>query len=201
MVGRLAFLGCLGAVFVSATAETPLPEGDDYESFEVEPPILMPNRATDAQESAVDGKRTNRDPDQLEKQVERAKRSAAEAEKLFKSGILSRVEVEVRALRVVRLQGDLEAARVEHAEAEFAVQKTRSEMGEIPKEQLAAAQRDLDAAIQREKTAAAERERAEIAAAERNLRRQQKLAKLGSARPSDVAKAEQRLSDVKAARN
>jgi hypothetical protein len=109
--------------------------------------------------------------------------------------------VEFRALRVVRLRADLETARAQRAEAEFAAQKNRSEMGEISKDQLAAAQQELDAAREREKAAAADRERAEIDAAERNLRRQQKLAKLGSARPADVAKAEQRLSNAKAARN
>jgi len=111
------------------------------------------------------------------------------------------MEVELRALRIVRLQSDLENARLERAKADYAVQQTRVEMGEISKEALAAAHRELESAEKTAEAAAVARERAEIAAAETNLRRQQKLAALGSARPSDVAKAKQRLADLKAARN
>jgi hypothetical protein len=40
-----------------------------------------------------------------------------------------------------------------------------------------------------------------MAAAETNLKRQQKLAALGYARPADVARAQQKLADLKAAKN
>lgn len=184
-----------------AWAQSELPESDDYESFEIEPPALLPNREVSPDKSAGQTTSSIRDPAELEKHVDRAKRIAAEAEKLYKRGVLSRMEVELRALRIVRLQSDLEKARLERAKADFAIQQTRLEMGEISQEALAAAQRELQSAEQTAEAAAVARERAEIAAAELNLRRQQKLAALGSARPSDVAKAKQRLADLKAARN
>ena len=184
-----------------AWAQSELPESDDYESFEIEPPALLPNREASPDKSAGQTTSSIRDPAELEKHVDRAKRIAAEAEKLYKRGVLSRMEVELRALRIVRLQSDLEKARLERAKADFAIQQTRLEMGEISQEALAAAQRELQSAEQTAEAAAVARERAEIAAAELNLRRQQKLAALGSARPSDVAKAKQRLADLKAARN
>src|SRR5437867_2960626 len=49
--------------------------------------------------------------------------------------------------------------------------------------------------------AAAKRERAELEAAEANLRRQQKLLKLGSADKSDVVRAQERLAELKAPKN
>jgi len=49
--------------------------------------------------------------------------------------------------------------------------------------------------------ATAKRERAELEAAEANLRRQQKLLKLGAANESDVSRAEEKLADLKLPRN
>jgi len=44
----------------------------------------------------------------------------------------------------------------------------------------------------------AKRESAELESAEANLRRQQKLLKLGSARKSDVTNAEEKIAELKA---
>src|SRR3982751_3776382 len=92
-------------IVVTAFSQTELPESDDYESFEVEPPALLPPNA-DKQESkaAVHPGEPGRDPAELEKKLERAKRTAAEAEQLYKRGVLSRMEVELRTLRIVRVE-------------------------------------------------------------------------------------------------
>jgi hypothetical protein len=201
MKRRLAVVSSLLAVALTGYSATELPENDDYQSFEIEPPILLPNRQIDSGKSEVEPGRSNRDPIELEKQVERAKRTAADAELLFKRGVLSRVEVELRALRIVRLQADVEAARFERARADLAIQQTRLEMGEISKDDLAAIQRNLQIAREKADAAAAAWDRAEMAAAETNLRRQQKLAALGYARPADVARAQQKLANLKAAKN
>jgi len=201
MKRRFAVVAFLLVTSLVGYSATELPEEDDYDSFEVEPPILMPNRQIDSERSPDQPGPSNRDPVQLEKQVERAKRTAADAELLFKRGVLSRVEVEMRALRVVRLQANLEAARFERAKAELAIQQTRVEMGEITKDELAAIQRNVEAAREKSESAAAAWSRAEMAAAEKNLQRQQKLAEMGYARPADVARAQQKLADLKAARN
>jgi hypothetical protein len=100
---RLAALSSLLATAVIGYSATELPETDDDDSFEVEPPILMPNREIDSGKSPVEPGRSNRDPIELEKQVERAKRTAVDAELLFKRGVLSKVEVETRRLRIVPL--------------------------------------------------------------------------------------------------
>ena len=195
-----ALVFVLAAAATTAAAETPLPESDDYESFEVEPPILMPNRQIEPPTKSGETPRSL-SPDRLEQQLDRAQRVALEAERLFKIGALSRLEVEQRALRVVRVQSDLEDARLARAKEQLTAQQARFDRGEIPKEELAESQVLVAAATEAAKSAAAARERAEIAAAETNLRRQQKLAAVGSARKSDVSRAEQKLADLKAAEN
>ena len=201
MICRLACAAVLFAGASTICAQTELPESDDYESFDVEPPILMPNREIDSGKSSSTASAPERDPAELEKKVERAKRAAIDAEQLFKRGILSKVEVELRALRIVRLQADLENARFDRARADLAVQRTRLEMGEISKEELAAFEKQVLVARDSAQAAAAAREKAEIAAAEANVQRQRKLVELGSARKSDVARAEQKLAEVKASKN
>ena len=52
-----------------------------------------------------------------------------------------------------------------------------------------------------EEKALAKRESAELEFAEANLRRQQRLLKLGSAHKSDVTNAEERLAELKAPKN
>jgi len=201
MQGQLRVLVALLVTVFPAIAATELPESDDYESFEVEPPPLLPNRTPDDAKSSDGSAVSSPGVAELEKKLERAKRSAAGAEQLFKRGILSKVEAESRALRVVRIESDLERARLEEAKANYAVEQARVEMGETSKETLSKAAHDIEAAKEHADTAAASRERAEVDAAEINLRRQQKLAALGTARRSDVARAEQKLADVKAGRN
>ena len=201
MIARLACAALLVAGTSTVYPQTELPEADDYESFEVEPPILMPNRQIDSAKSSSTIAASERDPAELEKKVERAKRAAIDAEQLFKRGVLSKVEVELRALRIVRLQADLENARFDRARADLAVHRTRLEMGEISKEQLAEFEKQVLAIRDAAQAAAAAREKAEIAAAEANLQRQRKLVELGTGRKSDVARAEQKLAEVKAGKN
>ena len=201
MIARLACAALLVAGASTIYPQTELPEADDYKSFEVEPPILMPNREIDSAQSSSIIAPSERDPAELEKKVERAKRAAIDAEQLFKRGILSKVEVELRALRIVRLQADLENARFDRARADLAVQRTRLEMGEISKEQLAEFEKQVLTIRDAAQAAATAREKAEVAAAEANLQRQRKLVELGSARKSDVARAEQKLAEVKAGKN
>src|SRR5437868_6650607 len=90
--------------WAAVAADTELPEADDYQSFEVEPPPLLPNRAIDSDTPASSPNGATNTATELEKQVERAKRAAADAGLLFKRGVLSKMEVELRVLRLVRKQ-------------------------------------------------------------------------------------------------
>lgn len=194
----LAFL-LSASITISAFAQDASPN-ESLESFDIEPPSLIPNRTNDQPlgDAAAPG---DVDLAKLEKNFARAKRAAESAERFCKIGALSKLEAEQRSLRVVRLECDLENARLAQAQAELDEQRPRVDAGEISKAQLV----DLEAAVTRAteavQTAAAKRESAELAAAEANVQRQRKLVALGSARKSDVARAEEKLAQVREPKN
>ena len=188
----------IGLTAMVAAQELPKQEADD--SFEIEPPLLIPNRSNEPlpDAGAAAKSASNVDPDRLEKQLERANKSSAGAEHLYKIGVLAKVEVERRALRVVRLESELENARLARAKEEITQQEQKVAAGEISKADLSQTEAGLARAIEAAHAAAEKRKRAEIEAAEINVRRQQKLLALGSGRKSEVNRAEQKLADLKA---
>jgi hypothetical protein len=196
-----------GMVFAFATLSLgaeDLPKSDqEEESFEVEPPLLIPYRdpVTPGGATAVATTPVSVDIERLTKDVERAKRSAISAERLFKIGVLAKVEAEQRALRAVRLQSDLENARLAQAKADALAQSDEKAASQSVNPAPATDEAALARAIEAAHAAAKKREQAELAAAEANLTRQQKLLSLGSGRKADVAKAERKLAELKAASN
>jgi chromosome segregation ATPase len=173
-------------------------KSDEPDAFDIEPPILKQNLsgellpATGTPDAEVA---------RLEKQLERAKRNADGAERLYKIGVLARVEVEQRLLRVVRTESDLANARVAQAKEKVAEKESRVASAETPKDELDAVKAALAQLTEAAQVALAKRERAELEAAEVNVRRQQKLLKLGSARESDVTRAEEKLAELKSPKN
>jgi hypothetical protein len=165
--------------------------------FDIEPPILKQNLSDELAEAGTpDG-----DVARCEKKLERAKRNAAGAERLWKIGVLAKVEVEQRALKVIKCEGDLASARVIQAKETVAEQESRVASGESTKQELEVAKAALAQLTETEQKALAKRESAELEFAEANLRRQQRLLKLGSAHKSDVTNAEERLAELKAPKN
>ena len=165
-------------------------KSEEPESFDVEPPILKQNLS--------DEPLPNGDMARLEKQLERAKQNAAGAERLYKIGVLAKMEVEQRLLKVVRCESDLANARVARAKEELAEKESQFGTGEITRDELESMKTALAQLTEAAQVATAKRERAELEAAEANLRRQQKLLKLGIAGKSDVDRAEEKLAELKA---
>jgi multidrug resistance efflux pump len=165
--------------------------------FDIEPPILKQNLSDELAETATpDG-----DVARCEKKLERAKRNAAGAERLWKIGVLAKVEVEQRALKAIKCEAELASARVVRAKGTMAEQESRVASGEATKQELEVAKTALAELIEAEQKAIAKREGAELEFAEANLRRQQRLLKLGSAHRSDVTNAEEKLAELKAPKN
>src|SRR5438309_10656764 len=113
----------LAAAVVTIAAEPPASnKSDGPEAFDIEPPILKQNLS----DAPLPEKGT---PDaevaRLEKQLERAKRNADGAERLYKIGVLAKVEVEQRLLRIVRTESDLASARVIQAKEKAAEEESR----------------------------------------------------------------------------
>lgn len=163
------------------------------DSFTVEPPELVPNRngsdATDTQPADVDLAR-------LEKNLKRAERSAGGAEHLYRIGVISLAEAEERALRVLRLEATLAKLRLERAEQQAA--QTGSVLVNGQPQTDKATKAELERLAEAARAATEKRDQAEIDAAEKNLERQRRLFAVGTGRKSDVARAEEKLADVKA---
>src|SRR5438552_7214423 len=186
------------AMLARATDPSPQSKPDEPEAFDIEPPILKQNLS--AEPLPATGT-PDAEVARLEKQLERAKRNAQGAERLYKIGVLAKVEVEQRLLRVVRSESDLANARVTQAKEKVAEEESRVASGENAKDELDAAKAALAQLSEAAQAAMAKRERAELEAAEANVRRQQQLLRLGSADTSDVARAEEKLAELKAPKN
>jgi hypothetical protein len=167
-----------------------MPKSDD--SFEVEPPLLIP--PGDVERGANNAREASPDAAKLAEQLERAKKSAASAERLVKIGVLAKVEAEQRALSSVRLESELANAQLAAAKEQLAWQKARSEAGQASKADLDAAAATLARGRATALTAEANYHKAQLDAAALNLRRQRQLLALGSAHKSDVARAEEKLA-------
>lgn len=175
-----ALLCALALNGAAAIEEPVLPE--ESEGLEIEPPLLIKNRDRDGAPEIPVTPQTA-DVAKLEKDVTRAKKNAAGAERLYKAGIISKMEAEGRVLNVVRLEADLAKARLEEAKGKTGDEKSESEIAEAEAEA---------------KRTGEERRKAEIEFAARNLQRQQKLLALGSGRKADVSRAEKKLADLQA---
>jgi hypothetical protein len=190
----------LGFVAITLFAQEP---NKDPDSFDIEPPLLIPNRDNEPLSNAKPAPGRARDVDlaKLEKEFERAKKNAASAERLCKIGALSKLEVEQRVLRCVHLEFDLANARLTCAKEAMLEKEKRLSAGEIAKTDITPTETGLALAIEAAHAATNKRERAEMDAAEANLHRQEKLLALGSARKSDVQRAVQKLAEIKASKN
>ncbi len=187
-----------GLVATTLFAQEP---NKDPDSFDIEPPLLIPNRADEQLAKAAPSPARDVDLAKLEKEFERAKRNAAGVERLCKIGALSKLEAEQRALRLVHLEFDLANARLVCAKEEMLEKEKQLTGGEIAKTDMTQTEASLALAIEAAHVATAKREQAEVAAAEANVHRQEKLLALGSARKSDVERAAQKLAELKSQKN
>ena len=189
----VTFLTC---ALIALAADQPN-NSEEPGEFDVEPPILKQNLSDELAESGTpDG-----DVARCEKKLERSKRNAEGAERLWRIGVLAKVEVEQRALKMIKCETELASARVAQAKGIVAEQESRVASGESTKQELEVAKTALAQLIEAEQKAVAKRETAELEFAEANLRRQQRLLKLGSAHRSDVTNAEEKVAELKGPKN
>lgn len=198
MIRAIALPVTLLASAMIALAADQQSNSEEPGEFDIEPPILKQNLSD---ELAATAGTPDGEVARWEKKLERAKQNAAGAERLWKIGVLAKVEVEQRALRVIKCEADLANARVVQAKERVSEQELRVASGESTKQELDVAKVALAQSIVTAETAMAKRESAELESAEANLRRQQRLLKLGSAHKSDVTNAEEKLAELKAPKN
>jgi hypothetical protein len=199
MMRLLAFP--LGIFLVaSLLAEDELPT-DPGEPLDIEPPLLIqeiPNRGPMRSTPEV---APDLDPERIQIALEKARKSAASGERLYRSGIIAKVEAENRALKVVRLESDLANARLEVAKQNVASQQGRFDTKEIPQSEMEMARSALVTAANEATSATAQREKAELEAALLNLHRQKKLLAVGSGRKSEVSRAEEKVAALQQQKN
>ena len=170
-----------------AQDDLPLPGTDPEEPGEIDPPLLIQSYTFNGTAATVTGPAAAAEtPDvaKLEADLIRAQKRAAGADRLFKAGIIAKVDAEQRALKVVQLEAAVAQARVDAAKAKAET------TGDATTE---AAVVDAERAAER---ALKQRQDAELDAALRNLQRQQKLLALGSGRQADVTRAQAKVAEL-----
>src|SRR2546423_6822268 len=195
MMRRIALPFVL-AFAATLPAQEQLPTNPE-EPMDIEPPLLIqeaPNQNIVYTTAANPADKPAADVDQIAASLEKARRSAASGERLYKGGIIAKVEAENRALKVIRLEAEWAEAKAELAKQNVALQQARLETGEIGESELETAKSLELAAGKDAESAVARKEKAEFDAAVLNLRRQQKLLAMGSGRKSEVNRAQEKVS-------
>jgi len=190
------------SVFLAASllAEEELPQ-EPNEPLDIEPPLLIQEIPSRGPQSSTPEIAPDLDPERIQIALEKAKKSATSGERLFKSGVIAKVEAENRAMKVIRLETELAEARLELAKDAVAAQQSRVDSGEISQSEVEAAKAALLAATNAAESAEAKRDRAELDAALLNLSRQKKLLALGSGRKSEVSRAEEKVAALQQQKN
>ena len=114
---------------LSALVAQDVPKSDDDTSFDIEPPLLVKPWEHDREPDDSEENAAQPDAAKLTQQLESAKKSAASAARLVKTGVLSKVEAEQRALRVVRLESQLAYAQMIAKQEEVTAEKARFAAG------------------------------------------------------------------------
>ena len=168
---------------------------DPNEPMDIEPPLLIQessNQNIVYTNPGTPDQKPVPDPDQIAATLEKAKKSAASGERMYKSGIIAKVDAENRALKVIRLEADLAQAKLELAKLNVVAQQARLEAGEISQSEIETAQLQAAAAMREAESATAKKEKAELDAAVLNLQRQKKLLAMGSGRKAEVNRAQEK---------
>lgn len=198
----MRFLAFTLSLFLAASllAEEDLPQ-DPTEPLDIEPPLLIQEIPSREPVQSAPGVAQELDPERIQLALEKAKKSAASGERLFRSGVIAKVEAENRVLKVVRLEADLANARLEAAKQNIASQQARFDAAEIAAAELELAKSALAVATTEAASATARREKAELEAALLNLSRQKKLLAMGSGRKSEVSRAEEKVAALQQQKN
>ena len=184
-------------VFAAALpAQEELPK-DPEQSMDIEPPLLIqetPNQNVVYTRPDGAEQKPAPDVDHLTASLEKARKSAVSGERLYKGGIIAKVDAENRALKAIRLEAELAQAKLELAKQDVAGEQARLEAGEISESDAEAARSAELAAAKEAEVAIAKKDKAELDAAVLNLQRQKKLLAMGSGRKSEVNRAQEKVS-------
>jgi len=168
-------------------AQDDLPKHTPGEPLDFEPKLMLDGPHAAASASPADN------VEQLDAALRRAEERAADSEQLFKEGILARVEVEARMLRVIQARKLLADARLNAAAAQVDAVKKSFDARHASQADLDTANTALKTAQETDTAATADWNKAQIDAATVDLQRKRKLYAEGVGSKRDVEMAEDRL--------
>jgi len=134
---------------------------------------------------------------ELETAVRRARENAASSQRLWKAGVLAKVEVERKTLRAIYLENELAAARWRVASEKAARARQQMTAGGVTAAEAARADDEAEAAEQTACEASLRWQRAQVEAAAINLWRKQQLHAAGIGSKADVQRAERQLAALR----
>ena len=194
---RRFFWGLLvvGMVTVQAlAADDELPKRAPGDALDFEPALMLNDRAGETTAEAASPSTPEADAERLHGEVNRARTSAVRAERLYKSGVLAKVDAEKRVLKVVQLTSDLEEARRRVATRELEAQRKAFAGGQLSADDLRKAEAALATATANAATATAAWQQAQLDSAILDLKRKRQLLAAGIGSKAMVRRAEEKLA-------
>jgi hypothetical protein len=184
-------LPLLGATLLRAQDD--LPRRAPGDSLDFEPKLML-----DGPRASIVAASPTPSPEDRVRQCQAtlldAEQRAADGEQLFKEGILAKVEIEGRFLRIIQARKQLADATLAAAAAHADAVKRSVDARESSQADLAAANAALKDAQGAAAAASAEWDRAEFAAARLDLERKRKLYSEGVGSRRDLQMAEDRVA-------
>ena len=173
-------------------AQDDLPKHASGEVLDFEPKLMLDGpRATFAAPSPVSSAEGR--IRELEDALIQAEKRSVDSEQLFKEGILAKVEVEGRALRVVQVRKELADARLSVAAARADAVKKSFDSNAASQPDLDAAEAALKTARESAAAASAEWDKGQLDAANLDLKRKRKLYAEDVSTRREVQMAEDRV--------
>jgi len=200
MASLLPRSALLFAFALATAAAQELPKRSAPTDLDLAEPKLMLN---DVPGALLPGEVAVEDPipadvAKLETALERAKRNAALRERLYKQGVLCKLEAEQGEMKVVQLTRDLANARAEADKRAIEELQKQSTTDDSAKKNLAEAEERLPTETAAAQDAAVKWQQAQRAAAEIRVWREKKLLALGAGSKSAVKRAEAALQTLAA---
>jgi len=187
----------LGGTLLRAQGD--LPKHSPGESLDFEPKLMLdgPHASLEAPGAPLDslpGEHPEERVKQLESNLLRAEQRAADSEQLYKDGILAKVEVEDRQLRVVKARKELADANLAVAAAHADAVKKSFDAHTTVQAEMNAANASLKTARDAAASASAEWDKGQLDAAAIDLKRKRRLYAEGVGSRREVEMAEDRLA-------
>ncbi len=130
-------------------------------------------------------------------EYERAQRKEERWQKLWKAGVLAKVEAERATLQTARSRVTLAHARVAKQQTALEELRARAKDGAAPADAIASAESALQTAQAMAAEAEASLRRTELLLAEANVDRQRRLIELGAGSKTQLQRAENALANLK----